>query len=104
MYIFENECHQNAACNNTKGSYNSICKGGFKGDGRINCTGKILLKSITNHQDQNGISLSSKVEFPANLSEFVSQYKKISNLFVFVLFSFSSLLKPSQSSFSHIKL
>ena len=54
----------------------------------MNCTGKILLKSITNHQDQNGISLSSKVELPANLSEFVSQYKKISNLFVFVCFVF----------------
>ena len=84
MYIFENECQQNAACNNTKGSYNCTCKGGFKGDGRINCTGKILLKSIANHQDQNGISLSSKGELPANFSEIVSQYKKVSNLFVFV--------------------
>ena len=41
-------CHQNATCENTKGSYNCTCKGGLKGDGRINCTGKILLNSFDN--------------------------------------------------------
>ena len=60
-----NTCHQNATCNNTKGSYNCTCKGGFKGDGRINCTGKVLLKSIPNHKSQNGTFLSSKTELPA---------------------------------------
>ncbi|XP_044169434.1 uncharacterized protein LOC114970565 isoform X6 [Acropora millepora] len=42
----ENECHQNATCSNTKGSYNCICKGGFKGDGRINCTEHRLQDSV----------------------------------------------------------
>ncbi|XP_044181736.1 uncharacterized protein LOC122962616 [Acropora millepora] len=41
-----NECHQNATCNNTKGSYNCTCNGGFKGDGRINCTEHTLQDSV----------------------------------------------------------
>ena len=41
-----NECHLDTTCTNTNGSYNCTCKDGFKGDGK-NCTGNILLKSIT---------------------------------------------------------
>ena len=41
----ENDCHVNATCKNTKGSYNCICLEGFQGDGR-NCTGKILVKML----------------------------------------------------------
>ncbi|XP_068704318.1 adhesion G protein-coupled receptor E2-like [Montipora foliosa] len=33
----ENECHVNATCANTKGSYNCTCKEGYEGDGR-NCS------------------------------------------------------------------
>ncbi|XP_015751582.1 PREDICTED: protein crumbs-like [Acropora digitifera] len=42
-----NDCHQHATCHNTKGSYNCICKNGFKGDGRLNCTEQ-LAKGLSN--------------------------------------------------------
>ena len=51
-----NDCYQHATCHNTKGSYNCICKNGFKGDGRLNCTGKYLIRS--SHSDNDDLSLS----------------------------------------------
>ena len=36
---FENECHVNATCTNTIGSYTYTCNSGYQGDGR-NCAGK----------------------------------------------------------------
>ena len=33
-----NECHEEANCNNTFGSYDCICNAGYTGNGR-NCTG-----------------------------------------------------------------
>ena len=41
----ENECHVNATCTNTIGSYNCMCKRGYKGDGR-NCSGKSSLIEV----------------------------------------------------------
>ena len=35
-----NECHLNAVCTNTEGSYVCRCKKGYSGNGK-NCTGKI---------------------------------------------------------------
>ena len=34
------QCHDNATCTNTVGSYNCICEYGYTGDG-LNCTSKI---------------------------------------------------------------
>ena len=46
------KCHEEAACNNTHGSYLCTCKPGFIGDGQ-NCTGTInSLKSLQIHVDQ----------------------------------------------------
>ena len=36
----ENDCHVNATCTNTLGSYNCTCNKGYEGDGR-NCSGKL---------------------------------------------------------------
>ena len=35
-----NNCHNNAGCSNTVGTYTCICNEGYTGDGE-NCTGKI---------------------------------------------------------------
>ena len=37
--VESNDCHFNASCNNTEGSYTCRCLGGYQGDGK-NCTGK----------------------------------------------------------------
>ena len=37
-----NDCHANALCNNTEGSYICRCRSGYQGNG-TNCTGKYLV-------------------------------------------------------------
>jgi len=53
-----NECHQNASCHNTKGSYNCTCKDGFEGDGK-NCT-DFDECSIANECHQNATCHNTK--------------------------------------------
>ncbi|XP_015770084.1 PREDICTED: uncharacterized protein LOC107348546 isoform X2 [Acropora digitifera] len=52
-----NECHQNASCQNTKGSYNCTCKDGFEGDGK-NCS---RANSVT-HQSEYLANTSDSVK------------------------------------------
>ena len=37
-------CHKNATCNNTFGSFECTCNAGFDGDG-VNCTSKLVIFS-----------------------------------------------------------
>ena len=37
-----NNCHENAQCTNTEGSFTCSCNPGYTGDG-VNCTSKILI-------------------------------------------------------------
>ena len=37
-----NNCHENAQCNNTVGSFNCSCNPGYTGDG-VTCTSKIYV-------------------------------------------------------------
>ena len=39
-------CHENATCNDTTGSFECTCDVGFEGDG-VNCTSKARLKEIS---------------------------------------------------------
>ena len=41
----DNECHANAQCTNTAGSYTCACLDGYAGDGK-NCTGKRLYAAM----------------------------------------------------------
>ena len=35
-----NDCHANAACTNTEGSFTCACNAGYTGNGKTTCAGK----------------------------------------------------------------
>ena len=37
-----NNCHKDAVCTNTPGSFTCACKSGYTGDGTVSCTGTYL--------------------------------------------------------------
>ena len=43
--VEENNCHENAICTNTNGSFTCQCQNGYTGNGTT-CTGKLLNHSI----------------------------------------------------------
>ena len=64
----ENDCHHNASCKNTKGSYYCTCQDGLEGDGKYCTAGKILFKiiatkSIQMKSSQKGNSSSKCLQF-----------------------------------------
>ena len=50
-----NDCHVNATCNNTEGSYNCSCKNGFTGDG-FTCKGEDSKQLYDNKGKQSNVS------------------------------------------------
>ena len=40
---YAHNCHNDANCTNTKGSFYCTCHTGFSGDGRVICKGKVNL-------------------------------------------------------------
>ena len=47
-----NNCHENAQCTNTEGSFTCSCNPGYSGDG-VNCTSKILNRKQRFWNEQN---------------------------------------------------
>ena len=46
-------CHVNADCTDTIGSFQCTCSIGYSGDGVENCTGEVIVESHLHHADQN---------------------------------------------------
>ncbi|CAH3164839.1 unnamed protein product [Pocillopora meandrina] len=57
------KCHEEAACNNTHGSYSCSCKPGFIGDGH-NCTGTVNTNPCYYHQNLSDASRNSSYVTP----------------------------------------
>ena len=55
-------CHENATCNNTFGSFECTCNAGFDGDG-VNCTSKTVGKGYIGHEicELKSLSLTNRL-------------------------------------------
>ena len=60
------QCHSDAYCTNTQGSFECVCKTGYSGDGVNQCVGKFVDKVITCICDFNDLlehAMRGEVDF-----------------------------------------
>ena len=57
------DCHGNATCTNTKGSFSCSCKEGFIGDGKESCRGEYNNEEVKQWWRRRQVRRLAKIEF-----------------------------------------